>query len=246
MAYNILSGTVIAADKYLPGDLVVNVVSGNLSTSDAATVINVPRVFNATNNSVITNVGGDANVLTCESNLTFDGDTLNIVGELTASTGVSASFFMGDGSRLTGITSGGGGASGAGPDYSIQFTTGSGGISGSASLLFSASILSLAGGLKLSRVEISASYSITTTDYYIGVNTAENGNPITVSLPSASLMQDGQSYVIKDEGGQANSKNVSISGAGSDTIDGQNIVVLESPYASIHLYCNGSNKYFIC
>ena len=91
MAYNILSGTVIAADKYLPGDLVVNVVSGNLSTSDAATVINVPRVYNATNNSVITNVGGDANVLTCESNLTFDGDTLNIVGELTASTGVSAS-----------------------------------------------------------------------------------------------------------------------------------------------------------
>ena len=44
MAYNILTGTVIAADKYLPGDLVVNIVSGNLSTSDASSVINVTRI----------------------------------------------------------------------------------------------------------------------------------------------------------------------------------------------------------
>ena len=40
MAYNLLTGTVIAADKYLPGELTVNIVSGNLSTSDGASVIN--------------------------------------------------------------------------------------------------------------------------------------------------------------------------------------------------------------
>lgn len=79
MAYNILSGTVIAAQEYIPGSLVVgNIVSGNLSTSDGADIINIPRVSNATNNSIITNVGGDANTLTCESNLKFDGTTLNV------------------------------------------------------------------------------------------------------------------------------------------------------------------------
>jgi len=112
MAYNALSGNVIAAQNYIPGELTVgNIVSGNLSTSDRASVINVPRISNATNNSIITNVGGDANVLTCESNLKFDGDTLNITGDLTASIGISANFFEGDGSRLTGITGSGGGSS---------------------------------------------------------------------------------------------------------------------------------------
>ena len=109
MAYNTLSGTVIAAQEYLPGDLIIgNIVSGNLSTSDGSSIINIPRVTNATNNSLITNVGGDANDITCETNLTFDGDVLNISGDLTASIGVKANFFEGDGSRLTGITTGSG------------------------------------------------------------------------------------------------------------------------------------------
>ena len=105
MAYNNLSGTVLLPVEMLPRlPSLTAIVSGNLSTSDGANVINVPRVSNANNNSLITNVGGDANTLTCESNLTFDGDTLNITGDLTASVGVSASFFRGDGSYLTGIS----------------------------------------------------------------------------------------------------------------------------------------------
>ena len=112
MAYNTLSGTVIAAQEYIPGDLIVgNIVSGNLSTSDGSSIINIPRVSNATNNALLSNVGGDANTLTCESNLVFDGTTLSLTGELTSSTGVSASYFMGDGSLLTGITASSGGGS---------------------------------------------------------------------------------------------------------------------------------------
>jgi len=105
VAYNNLSGTVLLPVEMLPRlPSLTAIVSGNLSTSDGANVINVPRVSNANNNSLITNVGGDANTLTCESNLTFDGDTLNITGDLTASVGVSASYFRGDGSYLTGIS----------------------------------------------------------------------------------------------------------------------------------------------
>jgi hypothetical protein len=108
MAYNAVSGTLTAAQNYLPasGSIVANVVSGNLSTSDGAQVINVPRVSNATNNAILTNVGGNANTLVCESNLTFDGSALTVTGQVTASIGVSASYFEGDGSKLTGITAG--------------------------------------------------------------------------------------------------------------------------------------------
>tara|TARA_R100000808_G_scaffold21212_1_gene45869 strand:- start:8061 stop:8681 length:621 start_codon:yes stop_codon:yes gene_type:complete len=105
MAYNILSGTVIAAAKYWPGGIVKNaIVSGNLSTSNGAEIINVPRVSSPVNNGVITNLNGDANTLTCESAMRFDGSALNVIGEITASVGVSASYFYGDGSRLTGVT----------------------------------------------------------------------------------------------------------------------------------------------
>ena len=112
MAYNVISGSILAAQVYSPmsGAIVGNILSGNLSTSDGASIINIPRVSNATNNALVKNVGGDANEITCESNLIFDDGALSITGELTASIGVKASFFEGDGSRLTGITAGGGGA----------------------------------------------------------------------------------------------------------------------------------------
>jgi hypothetical protein len=112
VAYNAISGTLIAAQDYIPGDLVVeNTVSGTFA-GDGSDILFVPRVSNATNNAILTNVGGDANNLTCESNLTFDGTTLNITGDLTASVGLSASFLYGDGRYLTNITGTGGGSGG--------------------------------------------------------------------------------------------------------------------------------------
>ena len=108
MAYNAISGTLIAAQDYIPGDLIVeNTVSGTFA-GDGSDILFVPRVSNATNNAIVTNVDGDANNLTCESNLTFDGSALSLTGELTASIGIKANFFEGDGSRLTGITGSGG------------------------------------------------------------------------------------------------------------------------------------------
>ena len=57
MAYNNISGTVLLPNELLKVEGITSgIVSGNLSTSDGAEVINVPRVANATNNSIITNV----------------------------------------------------------------------------------------------------------------------------------------------------------------------------------------------
>ncbi len=203
MAHNALTGTVIAPAYFGPGiDAGTNILSGNLSTSDGANIINIPRVSNATDNGLVTNVGGDANALNCETNLTFDGDTLGIVGGMSASAPVSASFFYGDGSQLTGVN-----------------TT-------------------------FSRTATNATITASTSTYYIGVDST--ANVVSIRLPSASLLSDGKTYVVKDEGGNANNNNITILASGTETIDGQNSIVLESPHASIQLYCNGSNKYFIC
>ena len=252
MAYNALSGTVIAAQKYVPGNLyVANIVSGNLSTSDGSSIINVPRVTNATNNAVITNQNGDANDLICESNLTFDGTALSITGELTASTGLSASYLMGDGSRLTGITGAGRGGGGifTTPSAVEAYTTSSINIGSAVTPTQTLSVIGssqLSGGVVYHRTQQSGDYTITTSDYYIGVDST-NGI-VRLTLPAAGGALDGQTWIVKDEGGSANSNNIIITGSGvdSETIEGTNQIVLESPYASVQVYCNGVTKFFVC
>ena len=250
MAYNAVSGTLIAAQNYIPGTIVVaNVVSGNLSTSDGASVINVPRVSNATNNSILTNVGGDANTLTCESNLTFDGSALSITGELSSSLGGSASFFYGDGSQLTNLPGGGGG--GAGGIFTTvnatkAYTTSSINIGSNSTPTHTFAVAGssfMSGGVTYKRKEISSTYTASTTDYYLGINST-NGT-VSVRLPDADDCSDGQTYVIKDEGGNANTNNITVAASGAQTIDGVNSVVLESPYAALQLYCNGDSKFFV-
>lgn len=288
MAYNNLSGTVMQPNALMPrhdrnGQMIIPIVSGNLSTSDGADIINIPRLSNATDNALVINVGGDANALACESNLTFDGSQLGIAGDLSASAGAQfgADVVVSGGIHLSassaylnwGETTGsvgygirdnvgtiqyknaGGGwtnvSQSAGVSYpatgpvgSLQIQVGSGEFSGSSELVFASNVLQINGGLKLNRIHTSASLTASTSDYYIGVNTA--ASPVSISLPNAGALQDGQTYVIKDEGGAAHTNSVTILASGSQTIDSQNSVILESPYASIHLYCNGIDKYYIC
>lgn len=246
MAYNNLSGTVLQPNEFLPrtgpdGNIIVPIISGSLSTSDAAEVINVPRVSNPVSNGLLIDTDGDANKLRCDGNITFDGSTLNIIGDITASIGISASVFIGDGSQLTGIT--GSGTNALGPTNSIQLKQDNGNISGSNSLFFENNILSIGGGLTLSRRYSTTSITASTSDFYIGLNSTNS--PLSVRLPSADLLNDGQAYVLKDEGGAANTNNITIEASGSNTIDGKNSIVLESPYASVQLYCNGADKYYI-
>ena len=103
--------------------------------------------------------------------------------------------------------------------------------------------MQIGGGLKFNRRSISTTITASITDYYIGTDTT-NG-VLSIRLPDAGNLLSGQTYVVKDEAGTANNNNVTIAASGSQTIDGQNSVILESPFASIQLYCNGTNKFFI-
>jgi len=244
MAFNTLSGSVLAPTYLGPasGTLGTNVLSGTLQ-GDGSTIEYVPRFSNATDNALVTNVGGDANSFTCESNLTFDGSTLTLTGDVTASVGMSASVFFGDGSQLTGISASGGSADPGGSSGSVQVNDGTN-LTGSATLTYANRILVVSGGLTLNRRSVSTTITASSIDYYIGVDSSDGA--LEVRLLDASSLASGQTYVLKDEGGAANTNNITILPSGAQTIDGQTSAVLESPYAAIQIYCNGTNKYFIC
>lgn len=190
---------------------------------------------------------------------------------------------------------GSGNATGQGPTNSLQFHTGSGGISGSANLKFTNNTLMVTGslivsgniqahtfdiiqttlteisssgstnfgnssddthkfqgkhlqldsGLVVKRIRISSSQTIGINNYYVGVDSFTPSASVTVTLPDAATLQNGQVYVIKDEGGKADLYNVLIKASGSQLIDNQNQVVLESPHASLTLYCDGASKFYI-
>lgn len=111
--------------------------------------------------------------------------------------------------------------------------------------LMSASVIS-AQSTVLNRLNLSSSYSLNYSHYFIGVDTVAASSSINVVLPSASGSTAGRSYVIKDEGGNAEVNNIILQTTGSDTIDGsRESIIIDSPYASLNVYTDGISKWFI-
>jgi hypothetical protein len=57
------------------------------------------------------------------------------------------------------------------------------------------------------KVVTTNNYSVTTKDYYIGINYA---GPVTISLPT--IINDGKMYIIKDESGRCSSNPITVQG----------------------------------
>jgi hypothetical protein len=91
----------------------------------------------------------------------------------------------------------------------------------------------------------STPYTISATNYFIGVDTDTIGAVSTINLPVANTLQSGQSFIIKDEGGQAQTHNIKITASAADLIDGHSEIFIESPFGALNLYTNGTNKFFI-
>jgi len=92
---------------------------------------------------------------------------------------------------------------------------------------------------------LSSSYQLNYSHYFVGVNTLAATSSITLSLPNASGSISGRSYVIKDETGGAETNNIILNAISGNTIDGETSIIIESPYASLNIYTDGSNKWFI-
>ena len=95
----------------------------------------------------------------------------------------------------------------------------------------------LNGGLVHKRTAVSANHTASADEYFLGVTSV----PLSIQF-DATEFEAGQVLVIKDESGNASSANpITLDAFGSQTIDADTSVELESPYASILLYSNGSN-----
>jgi hypothetical protein len=104
-------------------------------------------------------------------------------------------------------------------------------------------VTSINTGVSLNRVSTSVNYTAKKSNYIIGVDSTSN--PVTITLPDAGTLSSGHAFIVKDEGGAAFSNNITIAASGSQEIDSTNSVVLQVPYSSIQLYCNGTSKFFI-
>jgi hypothetical protein len=98
------------------------------------------------------------------------------------------------------------------------------------------------GGISYSRRAVTTTITASVNDTILGVSGAA---AIEIRLPSAGDYDAGQYFTVKDESGAADTKNITILASGSQTIDGQNSVILESPYSALNIYSDGTSKFFI-
>jgi hypothetical protein len=92
------------------------------------------------------------------------------------------------------------------------------------------------------RVVVTSSYSMLSTDYFIGLQAAQNLN---VNLPDASTLFDGQIFVIKDEAENADQFTITITAHPNQFIENRASLTFASAGSSINIYTDGQSKFFI-
>ena len=97
-------------------------------------------------------------------------------------------------------------------------------------------------GISYGRREVTSTATASSADVLIGISAS---SAIDLRLASAADYDNGQYFTIKDEAGNANIYNITVKTSGSQTIDGESSIVLESPFVSINVYSNGTDKFFI-
>jgi hypothetical protein len=98
------------------------------------------------------------------------------------------------------------------------------------------------GGVSYGRTAVTTTVTASTSAKILGVSASA---ALDIRLPAASGYTAGQYFTVKDEGGNSNTHNITIKTTGADKIDGETFIVLESPYAAVNLYSDGSSKFFI-
>ena len=97
-------------------------------------------------------------------------------------------------------------------------------------------------GIDYGRTPVTTTSTASVSSRILAVNAS---NAIDIRLPSAANYSAGQYFVIKDESGTAHTNNITILASGLQTIDGNSSITLESPFAAVNIYSNGTDKFFI-
>ena len=92
---------------------------------------------------------------------------------------------------------------------------------------------------EIKRITVSSSYQVSTDDYYVGVTAGS----LTITLPKASLVNNGHTVVIKDESGLGTTVNASTGDKIDTNITPATATLLA--YESLTLVCNGADKWLL-
>lgn len=236
MGYNVLSGSV--------SNLYDIKASGSFTGSfggDGTNLENVTQfdLYGQTTAGAIPyykSVSGETH-LEGDSTFTFNSntDTLSI-SRLSASSGINLSGILAGTATTSSFLA-------LDSNGNIVLTSSAAGGSGGSDDEFSASGNGIGvNGVFFARTVITASQIIPKASHYIGISASSN---ITLTLPLANTTTVGQTFVIKDEMGVADTYNIIVSTAGGHTLDGTTSVQIESPFGAINIYSNGADKYFI-
>ena len=186
--------------------------------------------FTPGNNLVITgNATTDTAVFAVSDSPSFTGNisagNITTTGIVSATGNVTGNYFVGNGSLLTGaVTS----------------------VTGANNIVLSSST----GAITIQRIDGSqivvtgnsaATYSVLTTDQYIGTTRSATGTG-TVTLPLGSAVVVGRQFVVKDEGGNSGSslRRITVAASGSDTIDGSSTRGITSNFGSLTVLWTGT------
>tara|TARA_Y100000114_G_C11740794_1_gene318840 strand:- start:562 stop:1194 length:633 start_codon:yes stop_codon:yes gene_type:complete len=121
----------------------------------------------------------------------------------------------------------------------------SGSIAGNGSFLgvdSNGNLVVTSSGISYDRRFVTSTTTASSNDVLLGVSAS---SALEIRLSSASTFKNGQYFVVKDEAGNADVFNITVRTSGSQTIDGGPFIVLESPFAAVSIYSNGSDKFFI-
>jgi hypothetical protein len=102
--------------------------------------------------------------------------------------------------------------------------------------------VTIPGGISYTRTAVTTTVTASASDRILGVSASV---AVDIRLPAASGYSAGQYFTVKDEAGNANINNITIKTSGADQIDGSSKIILESPYAAVNIYTDGSSKFFI-
>lgn len=87
-------------------------------------------------------------------------------------------------------------------------------------------------------LQVAAAYTLNASDHVLLVDSTAAAR--TITLPTAVGI-NGRRYTVKDWKGQAATNNITIDGAGSETIDGATTVVMNKAYLSYTIVSDGAN-----
>lgn len=126
----------------------------------------------------------------------------------------------------------------------FQYYGSNGALTASSNLRFDGNVFYVQTGLVHNRTQYTTSSYIALSDYYIAVSNS-SGADIVLTLPSASLLTSGQTFIVKDEAGNALQHSIIISASTGETIDSRNNVIIESPHGALNIYSDGDSKFFV-